>query len=49
MARYAITGRSAAFGWSARVTNGFGTGFLLLSAVVFLLGYCYAIYTKIQG
>lgn len=49
MARYAITGRSAASGWSARVTNGFGTGFLLLSAVVFLLGYCYAIYTKIQG
>jgi hypothetical protein len=49
MARYAITGRSAASGWSARVTNKFGTGFLLLFAALFFLGYCYAVYDKIQG
>jgi hypothetical protein len=48
MARYAVTGRSAASGWSARVTNSFGTGFLFLSAAVFFLGYCYAVYNKIQ-
>ena len=48
MARYAITGRSAASGWSKHVTNSFGTGFLLLSAAVFFFGYCYAIYNKVQ-
>jgi hypothetical protein len=49
MARYAINGRSAASGWSARVTNYFGTEFLLLFAALFFLGYCYAVYEKIQG
>ena len=49
MARHAITGRSARSGWSVRVTNSFGTGFLLLSAAIFFLGYCYAVYDKTRG
>jgi hypothetical protein len=49
MARCAITGRSAASGWSARVTTNFGSGLLLLFAAVFFLGYCYAVYDKIRG
>ena len=49
MARHAISGRSNASSWSARITNSLGTGFLSLSAAIFALGYCFAIYTKIQG
>ena len=48
MARYAFSGKSAGSGWSHRLTNRFGTGFLVLSAGVFIAAYCYVIYSKIK-